>query len=521
MEKDLRILLIEITQKCNAKCDQCGSRCDINSEELLTKEVILNALSDIKNNIGTDMMINITGGEPMLRQDLYEIMSEVVDMGFDWGMVTNGTFLTKENICKLKAAGLKTITISIDGLKETHESLRHLPGSFDKIIAGIKELKKANFLEHLQVTFTANTRNVYELPKLYEILDSLGLDSIRTSCIDMIGRASDYSELSLGLKELRFLTKFINKVNRSKRTPIIWGCPHFLNDQIDNRKFFCFAGIHAASILYNGDIFACPNIPRRPELIMGNIYKDSISDVWNNSFRVYREREDKKYCEGCKYKSECNGDSFHSWDFDEDKPKFCYRDIYDKPEQLYLEKTKAKYPDLTLTEVSGDECASNIYIEPDAYNDIKNIFHFGKRHPQSMYEQQVGLVGFKAGNAYIVKYVFEANGKLRYKDNAIFTNSIIKKALFETDVINRNLPYSDDAKNYIGRQKLKFLGFAHSHPIQEELCYSVGDEFIHNRLYKKLGDYIGVLIYPEKELIGAYYGKEIKQANLILMENND
>ena len=75
--------------------------------------------------------------------------------------------------------------------------------------------------------------------------------------------------------------------------------------QIDNRKFFCFAGIHAASILYNGDIFACPNIPRRPELIMGNIYKDSISDVWNNSFKVYREREDKKYCEGCKYKSVC------------------------------------------------------------------------------------------------------------------------------------------------------------------------------------------------------------------------
>ena len=517
LEKDLRILLIEITQKCNAKCDQCGSRCDINSEEKLSKEDILSALRDIKENIGTDVMINITGGEPLLRNDLCEIMTEVTNMGFDWGMVTNGTLLNDVNIEKLKKAGLKTITISVDGLRDTHDSLRHMPGSFDVIIENIKKIKKANFLDHLQVTFTANKRNVYEFPDLYEILDDLGLDSIRTSCIDMIGRAQDNTSLALELKDLRFLTKFANKVNASRRTHIEWGCPHFLNDQVNNRKFVCFAGIYAASILYNGDIFACPNIPRREELIMGNILTDSFSKVWNEKFEVYRNREIKDYCKDCKYVDDCQGDSFHTWDFDLDKPKFCYRDIYDKPERDYVGLIKKHYPKATMEVVEGDSSAANVYIEPKAYEDIKRTFHFGMLHPSSMYEQQMALIGFKVGNAYVVKYVAQINGYKRYKDNAIFKDSMVKEALYETEIINKNLFSSEDSIGYFGKTKLKFLGFVHSHPIQKELCYSIGDEVIHKRLYKRFGDYIGILVYPKSELIGVYYGKDIKQANLILI----
>ena len=75
-------LLIEITQKCNAACDQCGSRCDIHGEEPLKAETILAALEDIKENIGTYTMLNITGGEPLLRQDLFEIMTKASRMGF-------------------------------------------------------------------------------------------------------------------------------------------------------------------------------------------------------------------------------------------------------------------------------------------------------------------------------------------------------------------------------------------------------------------------------------------------------
>ena len=162
----LYTLLIEVTKKCNAACDQCGSRCDIHSEELLTKEQLLAALRDIKEHLGTDTMLNITGGEPLLRRDLFEITAEAAAMGFDWGMVTNGSLITPQTVEKMRQSGMKTITVSVDGLQETHDSLRHLPGSWDKIMAALPLLRQAAFLDHIQITFTANRRNVHPVRDL-------------------------------------------------------------------------------------------------------------------------------------------------------------------------------------------------------------------------------------------------------------------------------------------------------------------------------------------------------------------
>ena len=101
---DLWYLLIEITKKCNAGCEHCGSRCNLSGEDILTKEDILALMMDIKANIGTDIMVNISGGEPLMRKDLFEIMGEVSKLGFDWGMVSNGVLITDEVIQKMKKA---------------------------------------------------------------------------------------------------------------------------------------------------------------------------------------------------------------------------------------------------------------------------------------------------------------------------------------------------------------------------------------------------------------------------------
>ncbi|MBR3094969.1 MAG: radical SAM protein, partial [Clostridia bacterium] len=277
-------LLIEVTKKCNAACDQCGSRCDIHSEELLSKEQILAALRDIRDHLGTYTMLNITGGEPLLRRDLFELMGEASAMGFEWGMVTNGSLITDDTIAEMKKSGMKTITVSVDGLRETHDSLRHLPGSFDRIMTALPKLKQAAFLDHLQITFTANRRNVYEFEALYRLVSPLGLDSIRVSFMDPIGRALDNTDLLLTREEILYFTGLVNRLNKTKGPHIIWGCPHYLGELLDNRRFFCFAGVYTASILVNGDIFVCPNVEHRPELIQGNILRDSFSEVWRTRF---------------------------------------------------------------------------------------------------------------------------------------------------------------------------------------------------------------------------------------------
>ena len=518
-------LLIEITKKCNAACDQCGSRCDINSEELLSKDEILAALRDIKENLGTDAMLNITGGEPLLRRDLFRIMAEAAAMGFDWGMVTNGSLITPETVEQMRQSGMKTITVSVDGMKETHDSLRRLPGSWDKIMAALPLLKRAAFLDHIQITFTANRRNVYEFEALYRAVAPLGLDSVRVSFMDPIGRAREHEDLLLTREEILYFTGLVNRLNAARRGPkIVWGCPHFLGDLLPNRRFSCFAGIYTASILVNGDIFVCPNVERRKELIQGNILKDSFSDVWKNGFRQFRSRTLPPKCAGCAHVQACGGDSLHTLDFDTGAPRFCYRDCMEAPGlAAYKTDLFRRYPDVSFYEVSdGSEDAYALIIEPEAMRDIRRYFHFGKTHPQSMFEQQMALIGFTAGEAGVVRYVIPCDGALRAADNAIFTDKILKTVENELKIINRNYFESDD-RALCGCEcsnvaPMRFLGFIHSHPTQSALQYSTGDDAIHARMLKKCGAYAGVLVNPAEETMGAYYGKDFRQARLILPE---
>ncbi len=524
-EYPLYSLLIEVTQKCNAACDQCGSRCDIHSEEKLTKEQILAALRDIRENIGDYTMLNITGGEPLLRRDLFEMMTEASRMGFGWGMVTNGSLITDEAIEKMRLSGMKTVTVSVDGLRETHDALRHLPGCWDKIMAALKKLKQANFLEHLQITFTANRRNLTEFEPLYRKLSGIGLDSVRVSFMDPIGRALDNADLLLTRGEILYLAALVNRLNAEKRGPeIVWGCPHFLGGLVKDRRFYCFAGIYTASILYNGDIFVCPNVPRKKELIQGNILTDSFSEVWRTRFTYFRSRSLPEKCGACPHRLTCKGDSLHTLDMEKNEPLFCYRDLLEAPGfDAYKSELFARYPELGFCEISGDDdAAPEVLIEPEAFRFIKEYFHMGKKQPQSMYEQQMALIGFYAGDAAVVRYAVPCDGALRAEDNAIFTKRILKTVDKELKIINNNYYGSDDAllcgSECSSDAPMRFLGFIHSHPTQRELQYSTGDDAIHARMVKKYGRYVGVLVNPAEGTMGAYAGRVPTQARLIVPE---
>ena len=523
----LYTLLIEVTKKCNMACDQCGSRCDIHSEDLLSDAQLLDTLRDIKEHIGAYTMLNITGGEPLLRQDLFRLMRQASDMGFEWGMVTNGSLITDEVIRQMRESGMKTVTVSVDGLRDTHDSLRHLPGSWDRIMEALQKLKQAAFLDHLQITFTANRRNVYEFKELYRRVKPIGLDSVRVSFMDPIGRALDNRDLLLTREEILYFTGLVNRLNASPGGPeIIWGCPHYLGGLLKDRSFSCFAGKYTASILANGDIFVCPNVERRKEFVQGNIRTDSFSEVWKNGFTYFRTRPLPETCRGCAHKKACRGDSLHTLDFDTGAPKFCYRSFLEQPDPEQLKAALfARYPDLRFYEISsGEEDAFELVIEPDAFRFIKQYFHFGARRPQSMCEQQMALIGFTAGNTGFVRYAVPCDGALRAPDNAIFTNSILKTVEKELAIINKYYYDSDDAalpgSECDNASPMKFLGFIHSHPTQTELQYSTGDDAVHARMLKKYGAYTGVLVNPAGETLGAYYGKDLRQAKLIIPEIN-
>ena len=322
-------LFWETTLRCNAKCKHCGSRAgeECNFKDELSTSEIKNAFQSIANKYNAnEILINVTGGEPLLRRDLFDVMTYANKLGFQWGMTTNGMLINEDVLDKMKVSGMDTISISIDGLKDTHNEFRAVPNSFERIIENIK---KANCLQWLQVTTVINKSNIDELEELYKIIKDLDINSWRILSIEPIGRANDNEDLLLDKNDYERLFRFIRDKKRSSKFDVKYGCNHFLGMQFEkevrDHMFFCVAGFTTGSILYNGDIYVCPSVERRKELVQGNIRKDDFVDVWENRFKWFRD-ENKfkcKECENCKDWKYCLGDSLHTWDFDNNKPKIC------------------------------------------------------------------------------------------------------------------------------------------------------------------------------------------------------
>ena len=331
----LKNFFLEVTSRCNAKCEHCGSSC---GEKIPKDEIELKYLKKALKEVAdaydaTKILLNVTGGEPLLRSDLFELMQYAVDLGYRWGMTTNGMLINKDIAKKIEKTKMDTVSISIDGLKETHEKFRKVPGCFDKIIAGIKLLQKNKYLQTLQVTTVANKRNIDQLEDLYKLMLELGIKDWRVINCDPIGRAKINNDILLDAEDYKYLFKFIKKKNDEGKIKVTYGCSHYLGVDLEHTirpyYFACLTGLSVASILSNGDIFVCPNVERRPELIQGNIKKDSFVDVWENKFEQFRKKRvnQNKKCKECSEFKFCAGDSFHTWNFDENKPNICLKEI--------------------------------------------------------------------------------------------------------------------------------------------------------------------------------------------------
>lgn len=328
---ELKDLFWESTLRCNLGCKHCGSNAKNTCfPDELTTEEIRNVLKKIASERDArKIFLNVTGGEPMMREDLYEVMEYATDeLGFRWGMTTNATLINDENIEKLKRANLATVSISIDGLEQTHDRFRGSKGSYRIIIENIRKLQKADFLKHIMITTVFHKDNIGELEPLYREMCELGVDSWRLASVDPIGRAELNDDIMLSGDEIRLLLDFIKK-KRKKGLPMSYGCPGYLGFEYENEArdtyFFCRTGYTVASILYNGDIFVCPNVPRHKELIMGNVRRDNFWDVWDNRFEKLRgkNRTNCEECQQCDEWEYCLGGAFHTWDFINNTQKKC------------------------------------------------------------------------------------------------------------------------------------------------------------------------------------------------------
>ncbi|MCM1468634.1 MAG: radical SAM protein [Alistipes sp.] len=327
----LRNLFLELTLRCNENCIHCGSRCgEVESGEL-TLEQYQNFLEQVKKDFGTEeIMLCVTGGEPLLRRDFFEIMSYADRLGFHWGMTSNGVLIDEAVAERLKKCGMQTISVSIDGLRKTHDTFRRTPGGYDAAMRGLNALIAQGGFQHIQVTTVVHQNNIGELEQLFQVLDGMDIASWRIMNLEPIGRAQDFPELFLHKQDYIHLFHFIQE-KRKQGIPVLYGCSHYLGPEYERELrdwyFLCNAGIYTAGIMANGDIGACLDIERKPELIYGNILKDDFKEIWEHGFGEYRRNrcEDNETCQKCPEQEFCGGGSFHSWDFKEKKQKVCFK----------------------------------------------------------------------------------------------------------------------------------------------------------------------------------------------------
>lgn len=329
-DPELRFLFFELTEQCNLNCKHCGSSCSKGKKNFLQTELVLRTLREVcKDFEGHLPMVCLTGGEPFLHPDFFVIVEEIVSLGFSWGITTNGTLITKETARRCKELKLQSITISLDGLEQTHNWLRDSPWAYQKAMEGIDNLNEVGI--PIQITTVVHRKNIGELDDIYRLLCQKNTYSWRVINLEPIGRALDNKDLLLTRLEMLQLLDYI----RSKRfdpdvtMDVCYGCSHYLSYDYENELrdfyFLCGAGIYVASIMVNGDIYGCLDIERRPELVQGNVSKDRFYDVWTNRFDFFRQEraELSPSCASCKERQYCHGDSLHTWDFNRNEPMFC------------------------------------------------------------------------------------------------------------------------------------------------------------------------------------------------------
>lgn len=313
---DLQQLFWESTLRCNVSCRHCGSDCrSVVTQPDMPAEDFLKVIDEqiVPHVNPHKVMIIISGGEPTMRNDLAYIGSELSKRGFPWGMVTNGMLLTEQKFKELRGAGMLSMTISLDGKEEDHNWMRGNKLSFQNAVRAIK-LAAADRRLTWDVVTCANRRNIQYLPQLREFLWGIGVRRWRIFGIDPMGRAKDDPELMLTDEQFTYMLDFIVSEREAGRR-VSYSCEGFLGDyegKVRDYLYQCAAGISVASILIDGSISACTSI--RGKYYQGNIYKDNFWDVWENSFKNYRNRDWMRKlepCNTCKMFRYCEGNGMH------------------------------------------------------------------------------------------------------------------------------------------------------------------------------------------------------------------
>jgi radical SAM protein with 4Fe4S-binding SPASM domain len=310
----------EVTSACNLKCIHCHAVSDkARPDELSTDEG--KKLIDMLAENSEFRTLIYTGGEPLVRPDIFELLRHSQRAGLANIIATNGTLIDEEMAFKLKEHGVVCNAISIDAANpEIHDFIRNKSGAFDLVFHAIEATKKAGIL--LQINTTAMEYNMPHLPELIDFTDNCGAGIMLMYQLVAVGRGEKIEKATLKKTANKYLSELIAQKQKIAKTiiepvagPQYW--PYLLEKggirdglmlKLAGKVFHgCAAGRGFVYIKANGDVWPCPFV----EASGGNIREMSFDKIYYESeiFQNLRRREEKLkgLCGECNYKIVCGG----------------------------------------------------------------------------------------------------------------------------------------------------------------------------------------------------------------------
>lgn len=302
----------ELTLTCNLRCSHCGSSAGEPRPNELTTDEALNICEQFPVLLVQE--VDFTGGEPLLRPDWPVIATRLNKLGILTNFLTNGINVGADTVARMKEIGISAVGISLDGLEETHDSIRNYRGSFAAVLQSIALMRSASL--PLNVITTVNAVNLPELPRLLKLLQSLGVRYWRLQPIIPMGRVRSHSELNIDNKAILQLGRFIREHRRSaEREGVHIICSdglQYVDEEGDCERPWrgCSAGIATCGIMSDGKVKGCLSMP--DELVEGDLRERNLWDIWfhPDSFaytRHFAHGQLGANCSTCDKAMECKG----------------------------------------------------------------------------------------------------------------------------------------------------------------------------------------------------------------------
>jgi heme d1 biosynthesis radical SAM protein NirJ len=326
------VVIWNLIRRCNLTCKHCyATSTDIDFPGELSTEQVYEVMDDLKS-FGVSVLI-LSGGEPLMRPDIFELSQHAKDMGFYVGLSSNGTLITEDNIADIANVGYDYVGVSLDGMRETHDYFRQRQGAFDESMHGIRLCREAGL--KIGLRFTLTQHNETELPDLLQLMDDEDIDKFYLSHLNYAGRgnrnrSSDlHYQMTRKAMDLLFETcwqdvqagrkrEFVTGNNDADGVYLLYWAQQHMPEYVDKLREQLIrwggnsSGVNIANIDNLGNV--------HPDTMwwdytIGSVKQRPFSEIWQDTSEPLMAglKADKRPLEGrcaqCKHLAICGGNS--------------------------------------------------------------------------------------------------------------------------------------------------------------------------------------------------------------------